>query len=315
MQSLVDVILPVFGLIALGYSVAFFRILRMDVGEALGDFVFTIAVPLLIFRTLATAHFPPVSPWPLWLSYFAAVIIVWLLGDRLVRHLFGRDERAGVVAGMSAGFSNLVLIGIPLVLTAFGEEGSVPLFVLISVHLPIFMVASSLLIDRLERREKKTPATPLALARSIGKGLLANPIVIGILAGGLWRLAGLPVDGLPKVLIDKLAATAAPCALFALGMALRRYGIRGNLAPSLILSLLKVAVLPALVWTLTSTLTDLPLLWIKVVTIAAACPTGVNAYIIASRFNTGHGLASNTITISNIAAVVSVAVWMHILTG
>ena len=313
MQQLVDIILPVFGLIGLGYAIAALGILRTEVGDALGDFVFTIAVPLLIFRTLATAHLPPVSPWPLWLSYFAAAAIVWITGDRIVRHVFGRDERAGIVAGVSSAFSNLVLIGIPLMLTAFGEAGSVPLFVLISVHLPVMMVVSTLLIDRLERREKNLAATPLALLRSIVLGLLSNPIVIGILLGGFWRLTSLPVDGVPKVLIDKLAATAGPCALFALGMGLKRYGIRGNLAPSLVLTVLKVGVLPALVWTFTTYLTNLPPLWVSVATIAAASPTGVNAYIIAARFNTGHGIASNTITLTNAASVLSMAFWLQIL--
>ncbi|PLX38328.1 MAG: AEC family transporter [Hyphomicrobiales bacterium] len=313
MEQLVEIILPVFGLIGLGYAIAAFGILRKEVGEALGDFVFTVAVPLLIFRTLATAHLPAVSPWALWIPYFAAVVVVWTLADRVVRLGFGRDARAGVVGGVSAGFSNLVLIGIPLILTAFGEAGSVPLFILISVHLPVMMVASTLLIERVERRENQTAISPLHLMRSIGLSLVSNPIVIGIIAGGLWRLAGLPVEGLPKVLIDKLAATAAPCALFALGMALKRYGIGGNLAPSLVLSVLKVGALPALVWTFTTYLTDLPPLWVSVATIAAACPTGVNAYLIANRFRTGHGLASNTITVTNAISVVAMAAWMQIL--
>ncbi|HQF32010.1 MAG TPA: AEC family transporter, partial [Hyphomicrobiales bacterium] len=133
MQQIVDVILPVFGLIAIGYLTAATRLLSENVGDALGDFVFTIAVPLLIFRTLATADFAGAAPWPLWIAYFTGVAVSWGLALAVIRLGFGRDARAGVIAGVSSSFSNLVLVGTPLVMTAFGEEGLVPIFLVVSV--------------------------------------------------------------------------------------------------------------------------------------------------------------------------------------
>jgi len=54
-------VLPVFILILLGWLIAKSGLLKAETGDALGEFVFKIAVPMLIFRTLATAHFEGVS--------------------------------------------------------------------------------------------------------------------------------------------------------------------------------------------------------------------------------------------------------------
>jgi predicted permease len=70
--------------------------------------------------------------------------------------------------------------------------------------------------------------------------------------------------------------------------------------------------MPAVVLVLAQ-LVGLPLIPTKVVVIAAACPTGVTPFLVAGRFRTGEGLASTTITISTVLAVVSVALWLHVV--
>jgi predicted permease len=53
--------------------------------------------------------------------------------------------------------------------------------------------------------------------------------------------------------------------------------------------------------------------WAKAIVIAAACPTGVNAWLVASRFGTGQALASNSITLTTGLSVVTVAAWLTIV--
>ncbi|HOV02816.1 MAG TPA: AEC family transporter [Kaistiaceae bacterium] len=316
MQQIVDVILPVFGLIAIGYLTAATRLLSENVGDALGDFVFTIAVPLLIFRTLATADFAGAAPWPLWIAYFTGVAVSWGLALAVIRLGFGRDARAGVIAGVSSSFSNLVLVGTPLVMTAFGEEGLVPIFLVVSVQLPVMMVVSTLLIERAGRQDRGPVAVESGgLAARLARNIFTNPLIVAILAGAAWRMTGLPIPGPAKSLVDGLAAAAIPCALFSLGMGLKRYGIAGNIGPATILTALKLIVMPAVVWAVVSRFPGVPPLWVKVLTIGAATPTGVNAYLIAVRFRTGHGLASNTITLTTALAVLTVTMWLHFFEG
>ncbi|MCW2308710.1 AEC family transporter [Rhodobium gokarnense] len=315
MTDVALIVLPAFALIGLGYAIAWFNILKTETGEALGDFVFTIAMPVLIFRTLATADFPDISPWPVWISYFSAVAIIWVIADLLIRKGFKRNVHAGVVAGFAAGYSNLVLVGVPITYTAFGEAGTVPLLILISVHLPIMMVVGTILIERANRLEDVGGEKPsrAKLVRTLARNLIVNPLILAILVGIGFRYTGLTLDGLPKALVNQLTATATPCALFALGMALKRYGIGGNVGPALVLSVLKVVVLPIIVFVFAYYLTNLPPLWVTVITIGAACPAGVNTYLMANRFRTGLALASNTITITTAASVVTVTMLLAIL--
>lgn len=309
------IVLPVFALIAIGYGVAGFKLLPEHVGDAVGDFVFVIATPALIFRTLVTANFSGPSPWLLWFSYFAAVLVIWLIGDTIVRYGFRRDARAGVIGGVSSAFANTVLVGIPVVFTAYGEAGGAPFLLIVSVHLPFMMILSTVLIERAEVADgvKQGGSSPKKLAIRVADTLARNPIVIAVVASFAFRFTELPLSGIPSEIIDKLAAAAVPCALFSLGMSLKRYGIRGNLPPALALSALKLVVFPALVWVIAAKVAGLPPLWTAAAVISAACPTGVNAYLIANRFHTGHALAANTITLTTAFGVVSVGFWLTIL--
>lgn len=313
MAEILTIVLPVFGLIGIGSLLAWTRLLSHASGDALSDFVFVVAIPLLIFRIVATADFSGLSAWRLWLAFFAAFAVSWTAGTMLVRKLFGRDARAGLVAGLAAGYGNTTLIGIPLALAAFGADGSVPMALIIAVQLPLMMVAVALLMVRAERQDGVgAGARASTLVRSIGENVLANPIIVGMAAGVLWRLAGIPLGGLVADLVNRLADVASTLALFAMGMSLRKYGVRGHTIPALVLTSLKLILMPAIVLLL-ARLVGLPLIPTKVVVIAAACPTGVTPFLVAGRFRTGEGLASTTITISTVFAVVSVTLWLSLL--
>jgi len=313
-DQILTIVLPVFALIGIGYASARSGLLKAEIGDALGQFVFVIAIPVLIFRTLATSSLGGVSPWGFWIAYFTGVAVTWAIGTVIVRRGFGREARAGVIAGISAGFANTVLVGIPLITAIYGEAGLVPLFVLISIHLPVMTIVCAVLMERAAVIDGTHAPKPLgALLRDVGRNLLTNPIVIGILAGGAWRIAGLPLDGIVSDVLGRIAGAAVPVALFSLGMSMVAYGIRGNLAPGLLLSLLKVAVMPAVVYVMAAHVVNLPPLWVAVATLTAACPTGINAFLFANRYGTGHAMSANSITLTTGAAVVTTGLWMAFL--
>jgi len=315
MEQMVAVVLPVFGLIAIGYAVAGLRLLRQESGEALADFVFAVAIPLLIFRTLALADFSGASPWLMWIPFFAVFAMNWMLGDVLIRWLFRRDARAGLVGGISSAYGNTVLLGIPLTLAAYGGDGAVPMALIVAVHLPVMMVVSSVLIERALRRDGVSEGhlDAKTRARNVLVTLVRSPIIIGMLAGAAWRAFGLPFTGLPAVLAGRLADIASTLALFAMGMGLWRYGVRGNIRAGLLLSALKLLVQPALVLLLVRTIAPMPASWARVAVLAAACPTGVNAYLVAARFKTGEALASNAISLSTALAVLTISFWIKMV--
>jgi predicted permease len=310
--DVVLIVLPVFGLIGLGYLAGRTGLLSQTVGDGLGEFVATIGIPMLIFRTLSTAHLPDLSPWPLWGTYFGGAIIAWALGSVIATRLFGRSRAAGVIAGTSASFSNLAMVGIPLIVSAYGEAGAVPLFIIISVHLPTMMVAGTLMTERAVRVDAGSNE-PLHVGRAlknIGRNLVFNPLVIGLVVGALWRFFDIPMGGPVKTVVDQLANAGLPTALVSLGMAMNRYGLVGEFRLSAVLAGLKLVLMPAAVWLLGRYVFGLTPEWTTISTIAAACPSGVNAYLFAQRFNVAHGLASNSIALTTLTCVFTTLVWL-----
>ena len=249
MDQIVAIVLPVFGLIALGYAAAWSGILRRETGEALSDFVFIVAIPVLVFRTLATAVFGGASPWGLWVAYFSVFAVMWVIGTGTIRRLFGRDARAGVVAGISTAYGNTVLVGIPLALAAYGNDGAVAMALIIAIHLPVMMTTSAILIVHAERRDGVVHAEPgtRAILRGLGLNLSRNPLIIALVLGALWHVLGVPLDGFARIMVDRIADVAATLALIGMGMTLRNYGIRGNVQAGLVLAALKLLLMPALV--------------------------------------------------------------------
>lgn len=313
MPETLAIVVSIFGLVGLGYATARSRLLPASVGDGLSAFVFTLAIPLLLFRTLATADFHGVSPWRIWAAYFTAFALAWGAGHLTVRRLFGRDVRTGIVAGAAAAYSNAVLLGIPLVQAAFGEDGMVFIIVVIAIHTPVMMLASIVLNEwAVSAAGAEGSTSPTAAARRLGTMLATNPIVIGIAAGALWRLAGLDIPKVVSAIIDPIAGSAGPLALFASGMALVKFGMARQIAPAVAISALKLIALPAVVFVMASAV-GLPPLGVAVVTLVAASPTGVNVFLIASRLGTAEALASNTLLISTAAAVFTVTLWLIVV--
>ncbi len=310
MSSLFETVLFVFGLVALGYLCGISGYLKPEVGDSVSEFAVRLALPLLLFRTMAQADFHGAAPWALWATYFCAAAITWAAGHLTVTRIFGRDSAAGVVGGVCAAFSNTVLLGIPFMLGIYGKRGVEILSLIVSIHTATMMFASIVLFE-IFGQSRGGAGRWRELATAFLRKLFANPLIIGIMAGLLWRSGGLAMPVLAQRFVDALADTAGPLALFAMGLGLKKFGISGNLMPSVTLSALKLMLMPALVLAM-AVLLGLPPLAAKVAVATASLPSGVNSYLIAVQFRTGEALASSQMTIATIAAVVTTAVWLMV---
>lgn len=315
LTELYAIVLPVFSFIAIGYGVIWTGYLTPERAEAVSDFTFAIAVPVLLFRSLGTLELPEASPLPYWAAYFLGAFVTLALGIVITERVFGRDARAGVIGGLCASYSNTVMVGIPVLTQAFGDDGLVIGFVLVGPHLPIMMALSAILIEVSELRDGtrtgRVRIGPLLLR--VLRNLLRNPLVIAMVLGIAFRFTGLPLEGIPRNVVDRIGDIAIPLALISLGMSLRGYGVSGNVRPALVLGALKLFAMPAIVYVLAVHVFDLGPLATAGAIVCAACPTGVNAYLIAARFQTGLALSANTITLTTVASVVSFTLWLWIL--
>lgn len=299
MLSSLLVVLPVFGLIGLGYVARWTKLVRETTGEGLSDFVFVLAVPCLLFRTLAKADIPASQPWGYWISYFTGLAIVWTLAMLIAHRVFSRKGPELVVSGFAAAQSNTVFVGVPMILKAYGDAGAVPLGLLLAVHLPVTMTAATLLAEGRS-----------ASLKLMARRLFTHPIIIGILLGSAVR----PVIGfIPApvwTLVDLLAGAAVPCALISLGIAMRRYGLESGLGLPAVLSALKLGLHPLIVYLLATRVFEMPTHWSGVAVLFAACPCGINAYLFAERYRQGVADASSAIALSTMLSLFTTAAWL-----
>jgi malonate transporter and related proteins len=293
MQALATIVLPVFGLMAVGYVASWVRLLPGGAITGLTSYVFNLAIPLLVFRTVSAGSLPDVSPWAYWGAYFLGVAGTWILASLIARFVLGADPLRAGIGGCAGSYSNTVLLGLPLVLTAFGDAGAIPLFLLISVHLPVMMVASILVGEATRQGGGEGYAK---LARDTAVAVATNPIIIGIALGLLGRLSGLTLPGAAEKIVNSIADTAVPCALIAMGLTLRRYGIGGDLKLTAVIVTAKLVVHPLPVL-MAARLFDLPPVWAGVAALFAAAPSGITSYVVASRYNTAIGAVSSAILI------------------
>ena len=314
MELILTVMVPVFGLIAIGYLTMRLQIVPDNADEVIGDFIFTVGVPILLALTMFRADFGGASPFILWGAYFIGAFATWAMAHFLVRWLYGRDARSGVIAGVSAAFSNTILIGIPLTQQVYGEEGLAIALLLISVHLALMMLVSTILIDRAAVADGIADQAPSfsQTVMHVVRAVTRNPIVIGIFTGLALRLTGWQLPGPIDSLFSQVASVSGPLALIVLGMGLKRHGIARNITVGVILAGLKLLVMPAIVFFVGRAL-GLPSTWLGVAVLIAACPTGVNAYLLASSFRTGHAIASNTIVASVLLAILTTTFWLLIV--
>ena len=305
----VDVIFPIFGLLMVGYFTVMLGWFDQTAIRGLTRFVFDFAVPMLLLRTISTAKLPEDIPWNFLGSYYLGTLLVLFSGLFITRIMYKITFSEQVVSAFSCSFSNTVLLGIPLVLLAFGDQSALPLFIIIGTHgfimFPLFTIMME--IGQIGKAPVKT------LLAKTSYGLITNPLVIGLLAGLGCNLLGItlwrPLDEIAKL----LGNAVTPGALFALGATLAGFRKKIQWKELPLVVLMKIIIHPMLVWLLSVIvfgLTDV--IWIQVLVILAALPTGVNPFLFASRYNAGQLLSSGAVFISTFISIFTLSALLSV---
>jgi malonate transporter and related proteins len=280
MNAIINTVLPVFGLIVLGYGFAKAHILDAVAGRGITLFVFNIAIPAFLFRTVATMAPQDGAPWALWIAFFGGLGLTWVATAIASGFIGSLNVSGGAAASMAAGFGNLALLGTPLALAHFGPAVGVPLGMILSVHAPLLWTAATL------HREIYRHSQTFSLkdtAASLIKMLATNAIILALVAGGIWRLTGLGFHPVPDKILSMLSDASVPTALVALGVSLAAYSLRGSWGGMFALIGFKMLLMPVLVFLLARYVVTLPPLWIKVAVLFAGMPTGANAFLFAQK--------------------------------
>ncbi len=311
MSIFVNIILPVFGLIFIGYVAGRTPILPATAVRGVANVTTWIMIPVLLFRSMAQKGVAQSLDPGIVVAYFGGCVIILglaLVAGRLLYRL--KLDELGVF-GMAAMYSNTVLLGLPLIQTAFGPAGVVLQTKIIAFHSLILLPVTTVLIA-LGRGHSGGLLTAFLPAV---KETLSNPIIIGLLTGLAWGLTGLGLWEPLDRMFGMLSAAASPTALIALGAAQAQAGLRfgAEISEALTVAVLKLMLHPVIVWFLCAKVAGLPADAVAIATITAALPAGANVYLQAHQSNCYVGGSVNAVILTTILSVFSITLALTLL--
>ncbi len=307
MPASLNAILPVIGLIAVGFLAVRRGVFADQQTDILNKFVFVIAAPALLFRNTALTEFPEVIPWGLWFSYYGSMFAAMAVGI-VASYAFSpeRNFAERTIIGFGSSFSNTVMLGIPVILTAFGSEAATPLFLILAFHSILFFTVSTILLELGTHRAARLRDLMLAVVRSLS----GQQVLLALLAGVAWNATGLGLAAPVDRFLEILGTAAIPVALVAVGGTLATVEVRRSINVAFYVTAVKLIIHPLMAYGLAAYVFGLPGLWVAVVTLLAAMPTGVFTSVFATRYGAAAGAASSTIMIATLCGAVTVAAWL-----
>jgi malonate transporter len=293
---------PVVLIAGLGYLAAVRKLLLPADIDGLSRFVFTLALPFLLFDSLVNAVWPATFDWTYLIAFYSASYLIFALGVIAARAWFHLSPLEQGAYGLGAAYSNLVLVGLPVIKAGLGEQAVLPLLVLVSVQNLLLFPLVSLVAHPREPGSKLL----MRIWRPIAH-VAANPLMIGLTLGFLFKVLSITLPPLLADPVHLVAQAGLPCALIMLGASFHRYEVgRPNLAAVAMVGF-KILLHPALVWVLVFPVLHLDPLWGVVAVLAAGMPTGINAYVMAEQMHAGQRFVSASIWISTLLAIATQA--------
>ena len=298
-EHLVELTLPLFVMVLLGYALTRGAKWPKAVSDALTRFVFSVAVPALLFGLMSDfSRLPPIDS-RLLIAFFGSCFIVFALGRLIANRVFRMDGVSQSVFALGGVFANNVLLGVPLARVTLGEA-SIPAISLVLVFNALTMWTLVTVSVEWARHRTMSWAGYLEAAKAV----LRNPIIAAILIGTAWGLSGLKLPAVINRSVELLGQAAIPLSLIALGMGLAEYRIREGLKVSATICTLKLVVQPLIVFLLARWLA-LPPLETQVVVMLASLPVGANVYLMSRQFEVLGGPVAASLVISTALAALT----------
>lgn len=308
MLSFLATSFPFFAVIFLGWFAGRRGLFGPEAVRILNTFAFVIATPALIVRVVAAQ--PIVELWNG--AYFAVLAGVGLalsIGVRLIAQAFGSADAAEATSrGQSSVGPNFAFLGIPLAIAFLGEKAAGPIAMGLLCDNAIIIASSIGILEAIRGGGKSVGA----IARDLLRGVVLNPFMLSIAAGMGLSIAGIVPSGPFERFLGFLGAAAPPAGVFALGLALSGWSVRGTLGVIVPLSAIKLILHPLLIWLMLGPVLGLDPFWQTAGVLYAALPTAANVFIIAERYGSGSRVIAAVVLVTTVLATFTfpTAAWL-----
>lgn len=309
MIDVLNLSLPYFGLILIGFACGKFRRLPESGLAWLNFFLLYVALPALFFRTLAKTPFEELNNLPFVVATTCATALAFVLAASLAYVVRRGRAREAVMAGLAGGYGNIGYMGPGLALATFGPQAAVPVALIFCFdNILLFSIVPLLMgLSEIVRR----PLLPTIA--NVVRQIVFHPLIVASWLGAL--AAALHFD--PPVAVDRtlafLQSAAAPVALFALGVtvALRPFDRVPWEVPGVVA--VKLLVHPLLAIAMLMVLGPFDTRWVATALLMASLPPALNAFVIARQYDAWVEAASTAVLLGTLVSVLTLTTIMWLL--
>lgn len=299
--------LPIFIMMMLGYFLRRIGLVTQKFADAANTFVFKICLPLVLFDDLYQMDIAAA-----WDGGFVAFCAAATLGSIalcwLVSRAFGKQPWRGEFIQASYR-SGAAFLGIAFLLSIYGEAGAAPLMVIGAV--PIYNVSAVIILELMRPGKVDRGVSP-ELIRSTIRGIVTNPIILGIVAGVAWSLLRIPMPQVLGTAVADVGSIATPLGLIALGasFSFRRAFAVGT--PSIVASAIKLAGLELvfLPMALAAGYTGQKLVAVMMM---LGLPSTVSGYVMARNMGYEGAVNSSVVMLTTLLSSVTITFWLWLL--
>lgn len=308
--------IPVFLTMVIGYLLKVFHIVDEPFIKTLNSFNFKITLPVLLFKDIAGSDF--YSVWDTrYVLYCFAVTFLCIAAIWIIAGIFYRDKAHLGELVQASYRSSAAVLGIAFIQNIYGNSGMAPLMIIGTV--PLYNIAAVLILSFTGPKASETETASglgsrldkAALKKSV-KGVLTNPIIIGIFLGMAASLCRISFPVMISKTINNVASLASPLALIGLGAGFEGRKALKQLKPTAVASLIKLVVLPALFLPLAIKLgfTTEKLVAILVM---LGSPTTPSCYIMAKNMGHEGTLTSSVVLTTTFLSSITLTMWLFLL--
>lgn len=306
MNTVVNLILPFFGLILMGFIAGKFMSKDTQGIEWFNTFVIYFALPPLVYQTVASAPVQQLTNWPFILGTTFSSYTIFTLVFAVSILAFHKSIGEAAVQGAAASYGNIGYMGLPLTVAALGPSAAVPAAL-------IFCFDSTLqytLVPLLNSFGKSEKTDVAAILVKILKRVFLHPFIIATILGALSSIFAinlpLPVD----TLLDFLSRAAAPSALFVLGVTVAYQPLAGMGREFPLIVIAKTILHPLLVIVVLTLMGGFDPLWVGVAVLMASLPTAATVFVMAIQYDEYVEGASSAILVTTVISMITVTLVM-----
>ena len=302
---IINSVSPVFLIVLAGFILKKIKIINDNFVTTSTRFVFTVALPALIFIESIKIDLSTLFDFKMILYIYLCTIItfllIWVISIPFIKN--GRD-RSVFIQGSFRG--NYAIIGLALVSNIFGLEDIGKAAIVLAFIIPLYNILGVIALTIPVRKEKQLNYLDTILS------LLKNPMILALLAALPFSYFKIPVNEVLLRTGNYFSSLTLPIALLAIGGSLSISALKEVSYLTLSASVIKLIIVPFIL-TYGAFLLGFKGIDLGIMFILFASPTAIASYIMAEAMGCNGKLAGSIVAVTTLGSVITITSGLYIL--